>query len=88
MAQHCKIKCKNEEQYERVRDILDIQAIEYFQNAPDKPIHLCGRESKKDVEKVLDKYKVKKYKVKVEEPDFDKASREYATRENEEEMEL
>lgn len=73
---HCKIKCKKETEYEKIKSVLDIVAIEYYQNKPDKPIHLCGFEKKEDIEKILGKYGLKKFKVKVEEPDFDKVEEE------------
>jgi len=68
---HCKIKCKKEKDYAYVRDVLDMNAVEYYQRAPGKAIHLCGFDKKKDVEAMLDNWQVKHAKVTVEKPDFE-----------------
>lgn len=77
MARHCKIKCKKEKQYEIIKDILDMNAIIYTQKEKDKPIHLCDRYTEKDIEKLLKQYGLKKIKITIEIPDFDKIKKEY-----------
>jgi hypothetical protein len=76
--EHIKIKCQKEKNYDKVNTILSMSAIEHYQRAPGKPIHLCGFEKKKDVEQLLEKYNMqKKASVKVEAPDFDEAMEEF-----------
>ncbi len=70
MSEHVKIKCKNENTYENIKDILGIAAIEYYQNGPGKALHLCDIKNKKEIEELLDTYGIKKYKIKTESPDF------------------
>lgn len=72
MAEHIRIKCKNEIDYTKARLALDMSAIEYYQKSPNKVIHLCGLEKEKDVEKALARYHVKHFKLKTDRPDFDK----------------
>lgn len=69
--EHCKIKCKKEKQYEQIKVALDLSGIEYYQNSPNKSIHLCGFEKKKDMDKLLHKYGLKKYDIKVDKPKFE-----------------
>lgn len=86
MAKHCKIKCKDEKEYAKIKDVLDIRAIEYYQNGPGKPIHLCGFEKKKAIEGILEQYGLKKFKVRVEEPDFDRIAQEHASQAENEDL--
>ena len=77
MAKHCKIKCEKKKEYQKVKDVLNIRAIEHYQEKEGKPIHLCGFEKKKDIEKILNQYGLTKFKIKTVEPDLKEIDEEY-----------
>lgn len=71
---YLKIKCKKEKDYKKIEIILNIHAIEYYRPGEEKPIHVCSNKKKKEIEALLEKYKLSsKADIKVKDPDFKQA---------------
>ena len=74
------IKCKKEKQYEKVRLILSLHAINYFQKEKEDPIKICDLIKKGTIKKIFEDYGFEKYKFVEKEPVFSQL--EYPTFEN------
>jgi hypothetical protein len=69
--EHVKVKCGKKKYYPVVKTLLNMQAIDCYQKAPDKPIHICGYKQKEEIETLLKEAGLSGMAVaKLEKPDF------------------
>ena len=64
------IQCKKEKQYEKVRLILSLHAINYFQKEKEGPIKILDLIKKGTIKKIFEDYGFEKYKFIEKDPTF------------------